>query len=988
MSDVLSRSVLEFAIDDSQFRPGMDRVQGRFDKFRDSAKRGSEDLGTFSGSLKSATSLAEAFGVSLSLAGLVAFGKDLLDTGDRIVKTADQTGLLYSEVQRLDYIAGQSGNTIEQITSAIGQMQKRLASGEAAAGVEALHLNFEKLRNASPYEQLEQISVGFAGVKDPAERARLAMELFGKSGIEILPTLIANVRELGAAAPVMSDETVAALDKAGDEWHSFTQHVKVWTAESYTYAGHLFDLLVASIYNQLAKVTEAYATATEQLARFHLVPKSVGDSAKDMREWSQWFKDAANGLTDAGQAAAAATSRATGNLAAAAPAAKSYADQLKAARAEIAHLSDAQIGEIKAALDLGKSQEEIRTHFHLSEAALKLLNEQLKDHTTQAGRAAAADKQHQAAIQQLVDSLSHEDLTRKANDLAEALAVLERSGKATPEILKQVADEAADIIVKGGHVPQYLQDLALRLGAIHDPALAFETDWKNIGKVLDNEITPAFQQTLKRLDEIFSANRTGFGEDLFKNIGRQLEQEAPPAVDALGQIIGNELPKFISDAVSQGWSQGVTHAMNDLGAQLGGHLFGNLQKPITSGLSQVLGDSMSAAIGIALPVIGEALFSGLSQLLTDPKTGHGWLHEILWGREGRNEVEDFVTQVYGSFDALHQQLLALGAEGERLWIQLTQGVGRRDTKAADAAIQAIQNALPSALTQAAGYQTVAQLKDAAAKAVKVWEYMRDSGQYTADEIADAFEKAQKAIAKTGDTSFSTLQAQQDGIKKTIDDLDAQIQTLQQSISQEAPEEVMGVIEQQQRAKLAELQKQREDAQKQYDELAQHIGDSIADAIKDALKGPWSLEVSGQVKLTTDTKAPEPVPMADGGFGRVTRPTLFLAGEAGPEQYAFSGAGKTFPSLGDVGQLLAPPAFSMPSLTMPDLMQSIATRGGRSDAGTMSAPQAVHVNFEINAIDSQDVQRFVESRDFLSSLQRAIDRNMYGMGTRFRDTLNK
>ena len=33
--------------------------------------------------------------------------------------------------------------------------------------------------------------------------------------------------------------------------------------------------------------------------------------------------------------------------------------------------------------------------------------------------------------------------------------------------------------------------------------------------------------------------------------------------------------------------------------------------------------------------------------------------------------------------------------------------------------------------------------------------------------------------------------------------------------------------------------------------------------------------------------------AEGGFGRVHRPTLFLAGEAGSEDYAFSGAGRTF-----------------------------------------------------------------------------------------------
>ncbi|MCG3776348.1 MAG: hypothetical protein JW395_3202 [Nitrospira sp.] len=41
-----------------------------------------------------------------------------------------------------------------------------------------------------------------------------------------------------------------------------------------------------------------------------------------------------------------------------------------------------------------------------------------------------------------------------------------------------------------------------------------------------------------------------------------------------------------------------------------------------------------------------------------------------------------------------------------------------------------------------------------------------------------------------------------------------------------------------------------------------------------------------------------VPMAEGGQGYVDKPTLFLAGEAGPEQFAFSGAGKQFSQTGN------------------------------------------------------------------------------------------
>jgi len=41
--------------------------------------------------------------------------------------------------------------------------------------------------------------------------------------------------------------------------------------------------------------------------------------------------------------------------------------------------------------------------------------------------------------------------------------------------------------------------------------------------------------------------------------------------------------------------------------------------------------------------------------------------------------------------------------------------------------------------------------------------------------------------------------------------------------------------------------------------------------------------------------PSVTPMAAGGFGRVTKPTLFLAGEAGAEDFAFSGGGRRFGS---------------------------------------------------------------------------------------------
>jgi len=51
-----------------------------------------------------------------------------------------------------------------------------------------------------------------------------------------------------------------------------------------------------------------------------------------------------------------------------------------------------------------------------------------------------------------------------------------------------------------------------------------------------------------------------------------------------------------------------------------------------------------------------------------------------------------------------------------------------------------------------------------------------------------------------------------------------------------------------------------------------------------------------------------VPMADGGIGRVTKPTLFLAGEAGPEDVAFSGANRSFSGGGGTTVIFEKGAF--------------------------------------------------------------------------------
>jgi len=262
-------------------------------KISDAMKQAERSTSSWVGQLNS---LAGMFGVTLSAAGLVGLANELLRTGDELVRVADQTGLTTTEVQKLSFIAGQSGNSIDQITTAIGQLQKRLTLGDdgAVKAVSQLGLNLKQLKSASPYEQMALLADALVEVQDPAQLATLQVQLFGKAGAEIIPTMISNFRQLGNEAPVMSDKTVRALDTAGDSLAKFGMQAKVWAAESYNFAGTIFDRITALAYETAASILGAITTFLEieqKIPGVTTVFNKLGISTESLRQTQQELRD-------------------------------------------------------------------------------------------------------------------------------------------------------------------------------------------------------------------------------------------------------------------------------------------------------------------------------------------------------------------------------------------------------------------------------------------------------------------------------------------------------------------------------------------------------------------------------------------------------------------------------------------------------------------------------------------------------------------------
>lgn len=115
-------------------------------------------------------------------------------TGDQLDKLSRRTGFTVEALSTLGFAAQQSGASIETLQRAAkGQANAIQELGRGSATYidtfDALGLTFEQISQLSPEQQFKLIADRLAGVENFGERAALAMDIFGRSGQELLPLL-------------------------------------------------------------------------------------------------------------------------------------------------------------------------------------------------------------------------------------------------------------------------------------------------------------------------------------------------------------------------------------------------------------------------------------------------------------------------------------------------------------------------------------------------------------------------------------------------------------------------------------------------------------------------------------------------------------------------------------------------------------------------------------------------------------------------------
>ena len=206
--------LVSLGIDSAQFSAGLKKAQ--------------TGLGQF-GSVAARSFAAVAAGATVA-AGAMAFAvKGAIDHADALAKSAQKAGTTVEALSRLEYAAKLSDVSLESLTGGLQKLSRSMvdvASGKGpAAAFKALGIAVTDARGQlrGSDEVMSEIADRFSRLEDGATKTALAMQIFGKSGAEMIPLLNSGADGLAAMADesdrlgaTISTTTAKAAEKFND----------------------------------------------------------------------------------------------------------------------------------------------------------------------------------------------------------------------------------------------------------------------------------------------------------------------------------------------------------------------------------------------------------------------------------------------------------------------------------------------------------------------------------------------------------------------------------------------------------------------------------------------------------------------------------------------------------------------------------------------------------------------------------------------------
>lgn len=830
-----------------------------------------KDVAKVNSTLDSISSTAKAVGKALAAAFVVTeiikLGRDMIDFASSLTDMAARTGLSTTALQKLGLVFEQSGISMDSAASGALKFQKLLGGDDKALVtlVGKLGLSFADLKKMAPEDAFLTIADAIGKIGNQNEKTLASTVAFGKGGTELLGGLNGHLAETAKhfedLGLVIDGPTIAAADDFGDQLMllgkqlmaivasvvgpllpalSALGNALVWIGTEVI--GPIVNVAVKVLMTVLGSLWSKLAEIIGNLAELGSHLPVVG---KQFAEMGDWLKKSAVSTS-------------------------AYVGDLWAGTDKVAKSAKAAIPPL---LGLGAAGEEnAKTAKKLAEEHDKLIGSVRKLESAERG---------------LLDSIGQVDTReivalKTQTAMYDALAKVESTTRIAVFGFKGMSDELENV---GEHTKPVIEDLEKIYG---------NQDF--VGPILPVELPVSVKDGLKSIPQTLHDAFTGGGG-------------IAGAIQAIGVDLGTALSNAILSNMKRNLAAGGS-GMTGTGVTQAGVAGG------VAGVSTLAsGGSTRAAVGAVAAVTTSVIATGIAAHAAIPALlamgaatagiGLAAVGAYLVIKHFLSDTEKKINPIRDGF------------------IDIAGGLGTLNERAHTAGVT---------LTALLDAKNPAQYKAAVDDLNAAFKFQDDSMQLLADTTARygfTIEELGPALARQNlDQQAQGLYADFQVLIAGGIDYHAVLGKMGDSINEfvhsslamgvEVPNAMrpmlehmveMGTLTDASGNAITDLEgsgitfamTMSEGFAKLIDGV-KLLTDAISRGLGLAIQNIPSPHITGTVdwKVGTVPGLPQPVPEASGGMGRVTGPTLFLAGEAGAEDYAFSGGGKRFSRGGATG----------------------------------------------------------------------------------------
>jgi len=166
---------------------------------------------------------------AIGIAGLAALGKKSIDAADNLNDLNQRTGVAVETLDKFGKAANDSGSSLDEVAKAMGKLAKGIVDPASKASEALKSIGVSSTDAQGKIRGVDAIMLDladkFSKMPDGVQKTALAMELFGKSGSNIIPMLNEGKDALNEYSATIDGKMAAAADKFNDSINKVTSSI-------------------------------------------------------------------------------------------------------------------------------------------------------------------------------------------------------------------------------------------------------------------------------------------------------------------------------------------------------------------------------------------------------------------------------------------------------------------------------------------------------------------------------------------------------------------------------------------------------------------------------------------------------------------------------------------------------------------------------------------------------------------------------------------